>query len=367
MIVGIYAPNIRTGGGLRHLTELICHWPKSSKVRLWANQSLVKDERVRSSPSIVGITTFAGQADAIRSSDTPTKRSCDVLFAPGGIYLGAHPHVVYMSQNLLPFTQLEKQRYGHGSARLRLELVRLAQLITLRRSRAAVFLTDEARQQLLQEARVPGLSTAVIPHGVDAAFSMTPRRQVPSDHSNNRPIELLYVSSVAPYKHQWNVVEAVATVAAVGLKVRLKLVGRGDPDSERRLRDAIREHDPKGAVVEWVGAVSPEQMPAIYHDADAFIFGSTCENLPNILIEAMAAGLPILSSNRSPMPSVLGSAGLYFNPENSQELAGQLVRILRNIELRRELAQKAHDASASYSWSDCAARTARFLETIGQA
>ena len=62
------------------------------------------------------------------------------------------------------------------------------------------------------------------------------------------------------------------------------------------------------------------ELHSEYKDADLGVFASSCENLPIILIEKMASGLPIACSNKGPMPEVLGSAGVYFDPENSYEI-----------------------------------------------
>ena len=79
--------------------------------------------------------------------------------------------------------------------------------------------------------------------------------------------------------------------------------------------------------------------------------------MPNILLEAMAAGLPIASSNRGPMPEILGESGVYFDPEQPEQIAAALEELLRDPSLRAHRAQAAYERAATYSWRRCAGET----------
>ena len=75
--------------------------------------------------------------------------------------------------------------------------------------------------------------------------------------------------------------------------------------------------------------------------------------MPNTLIEGMCSGLPIVCSNRGPMPEVLKDGGLYFNPEDSNSIAGALEKIIRNKELRSELKKRSFELSKSLQAGSC--------------
>src|SRR4029077_8612726 len=98
------------------------------------------------------------------------------------------------------------------------------------------------------------------------------------------------------------------------------------------------------------GPVAFDALHALYHRADAFVFASSCENLPISLIEAMAAGLPVACSARGPMPEVLGDAGVYFDPERPEEIAAAIRSLYEDAPLRARLAQAAWQRSSAYSW-----------------
>jgi len=202
----------------------------------------------------------------------------------------------------------------------------------------------------------------IIPHGIDALFLTPPREQLPLSHySIDSPMRLLYVSIIDMYKHQWHVAEAVALLRRRGFPVALDMVGPAYPPALKRLQAALKRLDPEGAFLHYCGPVPHSALPARYAQAHICIFASSCENMPNILLEGMASGLPIACSNRGPMPEVLGDAGVYFNPENAAEIASVLHCLIDSPEQRTRLARMAFERVRTYSWGRCADETLSFL------
>jgi glycosyltransferase involved in cell wall biosynthesis len=88
--------------------------------------------------------------------------------------------------------------------------------------------------------------------------------------------------------------------------------------------------------------------------------------MPNILIESMAAGLPIACSNRGPMPEVLRDAGVYFDPEKPESIADAVRSLAANAKLRAEKAAAAARIAMQYEWSICAHDTFDFLVKVAR-
>ena len=84
---------------------------------------------------------------------------------------------------------------------------------------------------------------------------------------------------------------------------------------------------------------------------------------PFVWLEGMAAGLPIECSNHGPMPEILGDFGVYFDPENPQEIAKSIRLLIESPELRAEKAKAAYTLAQQYSWKRCASETFAFLAT----
>ena len=83
--------------------------------------------------------------------------------------------------------------------------------------------------------------------------------------------------------------------------------------------------------------------------------------MPIILLECMASGLPMASSNMGPMPEILGDAGEYFNPRSPTEIYNALKRLISSPQLRGTYSSLAHQKSSSFSWSLNADRTLKYL------
>jgi len=295
-------------------------------------------------------------------------RGVDVLFLPGGSYGGRFHPFVTMSRSLLPFQAAERRRYGLSAMHLKMLLLRGGQASTFRRADGVIFLNDYARDVVLEATGPLAARTAIVPHGVHDAFRLAPRRQHPPGYfSPERPFRLLYVSNIEPYKHQWHVVDAVAKLRRKGVPIALALVGHAYPIALPRLRAALAAADPDGHFIRFSGPSAHAELVRLYHEADAFVFASSCENMPNILLEAMAAGLPIACADRGPMPGVLGDGGLYFDPERPSTIAAALKDLFGDPALRATLAERAHARAAAFSWTRCADETFRFLGQPGLA
>jgi glycosyltransferase involved in cell wall biosynthesis len=83
--------------------------------------------------------------------------------------------------------------------------------------------------------------------------------------------------------------------------------------------------------------------------------------MPIILLETMAAGLPVAASRLPPMSDLLGEAGLTFDPTNAVDIAATLNRLIADPELRAALAERSYSAAQQYSWEACANQTFAFL------
>ena len=177
------------------------------------------------------------------------------------------------------------------------------------------------------------------------------------DYSAEHPMRILYVSIVDMYKHQWQVAEAVASLRASGLPLVLDLVGPAYAPAMARLNATLDRVDPQREVVRYLGAIPYSELHQQYAVSDLCVFASSCENLPIILLEGMASGLPIACSERGPMPEVLGPAGTYFNPEDPVDIARAIRLLAESPELRTKSAQAGYERAGAFSWERCARET----------
>jgi len=375
VIVGIDASNLRAGGGVTHLVELLraCD-PRAhgfSQVIVWGGHSTLSQLEARSwlEPRPLSVLDRGLIHRLLWQRFTLSKlaraAACDVLFVPGGSYSGGFRPIVTMSRNLLPFEWRELRRFGWSLMTVKLCLLRFSQTRTLRRAEGVIFLTDYAYRVLMPVLGMTKGETVIIPHGINDRFTRSPRAQAPLDrYSVEQPLRLLYVSIIDVYKHQWRVIEAVAQLRAQGLPVVIELVGPAYPPALRKLEDAMDRWDPGGEFATYSGAVSHTLLHEKYAGSDICVFASSCENMPNILLEGMASGLPIACARRGPMPEVLGDAGVYFDPERPADIARALRELIDSPSLRVELARRSFDRVQMFSWSRCARETFGFLARV---
>lgn len=378
LVIGIDAANIRNGGGVTHLIEILAAFNPVEhgieKVVIWGGEQTL--DRLPDRAWIKRICPPAlcrglfRRALWQRFSLSPAAKGarCDVLFVPGGSYSGDFEPVVTMNQNLLPFEWKELKKFGWTFTALKFLILRHVQTRTFRRAAGVIFLTEYARQVVQKVTGGIYRKSSVIPHGLGRRFQFKPKDQLPiGNYSQTAPYKLLYVSYVWPYKHQWHVVEAVHALRLEGYPITLDLVGGpAYPPSVHRLQSVISQLDPVGNWVRYHGAVPYEELHNIYTNADMGIFASSCETFGMILLETMAAGLPIACSRSGALRESLGDSGLYFDPENRLEIAQTIRDYLLSPALRHEKAQASFRRCQDYSWEQCANRTFALLAEVGR-
>jgi glycosyltransferase involved in cell wall biosynthesis len=292
-------------------------------------------------------------------------KGCDILLNTDAGTVSRFSPAVTMSRNMLPFEEGEMQRYGFGKRRLRLELLKIVQAASLRRSAGAIFLTKYASKKI-QCYSGPLRNVAHIPHGIGDNFKTNiPERC--KKWSQQTTVRCIYVSPIAPYKHQGNVIRAIGHLQRQGYKVTLKLLGGGDASDINQIVRQIQCSDLQFESVDLAGTAKHSDIPAQLDNSDLFIFASSCENMPNALMEGMAKGLPIACSDRGPMPEVLKDGGIYFDPEDYFSIAKSIQLLIDEPELRRSKSQRAKLIAMEYSWARCGNETWAFLaKTLSQ-
>ena len=377
--LGIDATNIRQGGGVTHLSQLLQAGDPIaagiSQVTVWTckfTAAALPEHPWLSKRSSLWMDAalprrmFGQQFQFPRALKAA---GCNVLFSPGGTLPSWLPvPAVTMSQNMLPFEPVEAERFGCLSLmRLKMRLLRYSQSRSFRHADGLIFLTKYAETAVSKALRGLSCPTALIPHGIERRFIQSPRPQKPlASCSKENPFRVLYVSILMPYKHQIEVAQAATLLRQEGLPIELRFIGASWGAYGQQFSTMLNQLDPKHEFLIWSGAEPFEALHGFYQSADAFVFASSCENLPNILIEAMAAGLPIASSDRGPMHEVLEDAGVYFDTEEPASIADAIRRLAVDVSLRSRMAELAWQKAQAYSWERCARDTFAFIARVAQ-
>lgn len=368
--VGIDASNIKEGGGLTHLRELIEHYdlakPNSVNVIIWGGGQLnaIKDfewlKKVQPNELQKGGIFWESFWKIFKRNKT-FKKECDILFVPGGVFSSTIIPYVSMSQNMLVFEKRERRRYGISWNRLRLKLLNFLQKKSFNNASGLIFISQFASEIILPKIKTTNFR--IIHHGISDRFNNDVKEQKHINlYQSENPFKLLYISTINVYKHQWKVAEAVAQLREEqNIAIEVNFVGWAHKTSLVKLNTVIEKYDRGRNFLKYHGKIPYEEIEQFYHESDAFIFASTCENMPNILIEAMYSGLPVLSSNKKPMPEFLKEAGFYFNPYSVDSIKKELAFFILNPELREHKADEAKKYAQNFSWEKCAIETFDFI------
>lgn len=112
------------------------------------------------------------------------------------------------------------------------------------------------------------------------------------------------------------------------------------------------------------GYISTEDMPILFSGADALVFPSLHEGFGLPILEAMACGCPVITSNCSAMPEVVENAGLLVNPYNEEDIAYAIEKVLVDTELRNQLRSKGFERVKNFSWERTARETLKVFESL---
>ncbi len=115
--------------------------------------------------------------------------------------------------------------------------------------------------------------------------------------------------------------------------------------------------------VRWIGYVEEEDKPVLYRNAETFVFPSRQEGFGLGVLEALASGTPVVTTNASSLPEVLGEAGFAVDPDDARGMAGAIISTLIQDNLRAELRRKGEEQAAKFSWEKTATETLLVYDT----
>ncbi len=213
---------------------------------------------------------------------------------------------------------------------------------------------------------VPRARLRVIAHGVEDVFGVSLPAPVLEAARRRYRLPDHYVLFVGTLQPRKNLEAALHAVAAARQQVETNLVvvgSRGWRDHtalELLPRLGLRE------AVRLLGYVPVSDLPAVYAQAQAFLFPSLYEGFGLPVLEAMACGTPVIASNRTSVPEVAGDAALLLDPLDFAAWGSALTRVLRDPELRARLVAAGRSRFPQFSWEQAAVAHARVYREVAR-
>ena len=280
---------------------------------------------------------------------------CDLVHVPHLFWLPHHypcPYVITVHDVL---DHMYRARNGSGLKRsLHFQLTRRVLRNSARIFAVSTFTKNEIQKLFGIEPR----RIEVIYNAIDARFltghaSDADRQMLAERYQIAYPF-LLYAGRISPHKNLVRIIEAFAALKAELAKQDqfpdLKLIIIGDelskhPDLRRTVVRAGVQND-----VRFLGFVPIDVLRVFYDVAKVFVFPSLYEGFGLPPLEAMAHGTPVLTSNTSSIPEVVGNAAVLVNPENLFEMMRALQRVLCDQVLRERLRHAGYEQVKKFSW-----------------
>ncbi len=174
---------------------------------------------------------------------------------------------------------------------------------------------------------------------------------------------ILHVSNLKPYKNLRNLIYAYKLLSQKKSRYP-KLVIAGH---HKKYGTQIKEFTEKVGLKEkinFVGYVDKNDLPILMSKSLCFIFPSIYEGFGLPVLEAMACGTPVITSNTSSLPEIAGEAAILVNPYDTKEIADAIENLLSNEKLRKELISKGLEQVKLFSWEKCAKETLKVYQEV---
>jgi glycosyltransferase involved in cell wall biosynthesis len=372
-VIGIDASNLSQGGGRSYLLNILSNlnpvghgissiiiWGSKETLDLINNQKwLVKISPTELNKGLVSRVLW----QKFQLSDCAIANKVDILFIPGGSYLGSFRPYVTINQNLLPFEWREIRRYFLSFDFFRLLALRIIQSKTIRKSDGVIFLSEYSKEKVIKIIGKTKSKIQVIPHGKNNRFIFAPKlQQLINVYTINSPFVIIYVSTIDLYKHQWNVIKAVAELREeTGWAINLNIIGASNKKALKKLNTYVKKYDKESSWLKCKGEVPYSLIHEEYARADMSLFASSIENYPIILIESITSNLPIVCSNFPPMPQYMGERAEYFDPLSPDDIKKTLKDFINSPQKRESQINNKSELFGQYPWKSISDQTFKFL------
>jgi glycosyltransferase involved in cell wall biosynthesis len=230
-----------------------------------------------------------------------------------------------------------------------------------------ITVSEASKRDILQYFRIPPEKIEVIYNGIGERFWNAPAEEdierVRQRYQLTDPF-ILYAGNIRPHKNLERLIDAFHLLRREGFDA-VKLLIIGDEISKyATLRRTVHRHK-LHKHVRFLGFVPDQTLAALYRLAAVFVFPSLYEGFGLPPLEAMASGTPVVTSNVSSLPEVVGDAALLVDPYDTEAIAGAVRMVLTDAALRDDLRARGLARAREFSWSRAVERVRQIYAEVG--
>jgi len=226
---------------------------------------------------------------------------------------------------------------------------RVSSRLVLKNADAVIALTKDMKKEI--QRRICNRHVFVIPNGIDLSEFEGPSLVRTRSELHINPAEriILFVGRLRPEKAVEYLIEAMNVIGQECPMARLLIVGDG---KERQNLESLVTKLDLGKGINFVGEVPHEEVPVYMAASDVFVLSSLSEGFPSVLLEAMAAGLPVVATNVKGLSEIIeeGENGFLVEPRDPEGIAEKVLQFLGDDDLRQRISRNNKKKVREYSW-----------------
>jgi glycosyltransferase involved in cell wall biosynthesis len=235
---------------------------------------------------------------------------------------------------------------------------------TLKTTDKIIAVSNSTKKDLMNYFNIPAEKISVVLEAADEKFKpLNPEEVSDVKQKNNLNFPfILYVGNLAKHKNIPMLIEAFYKIKKKNIECKLVIAGKKEWEY-KEIFETVDKLNLQNNVV-FTGYVLDEDLPALYNAADLFVYPSLYEGFGLPPLEAMACGTPVITSNTSSLPEVVGNAGIMVDPYDVDGLADAMHKVLSNEGLREDMIKRGLERAKMFSWEKCARETLKVYEEV---
>lgn len=235
---------------------------------------------------------------------------------------------------------------------------------SMKKANRIISVSNHTKKDIVNSLEIEEENIAVVPNAVDAIFKTIPHKSIARYRQqkglSSEQFCLLNVGSNHSRKNLMTVLKVLTSLKAQNVPVRFWKVGK---DFTPQQQEYIAQNSLETNIT-YLGQPTLAELITIYNAADLLIAPSTYEGFGLTILEAMACGLAVLTSNVTSLPEVAGDAAILVDPLDVETMVAKILNLYRDRELHQNFIKKGLERSALFTWQNTAEKVACIYEDI---
>jgi glycosyltransferase involved in cell wall biosynthesis len=284
----------------------------------------------------------------------------DVIHNPSQVptFLKFKQKYIITIHDLTPFITPKESKFGRPL------IYKLFFPRTLKTADKIIADSNSTKQDLIRYFNIPEEKIKVILLAADEKFKPLNKEEIDEfkqEYNLNFPF-ILYVGTLEARKNILTLIRAWYKLKKKGINHKLVITGKKGW-KYKELFGTIDNLNLQNDII-FTGYVPEEDLPALYNAAELFVYPSIYEGFGLPPLESMACGTPVITSNTSSLPEVVGDAGIMVDPYDVDGLADAMYEVLSIDGLREDMIKKGLERAKMFSWKKCAMETLKVYEGV---